>query len=239
VLDAGCGTGRFLKWGAEFGTVEIIGVDLSHAVDGAYRNVRAPPNAHVVQADISALPFVEQFDHIFSVGVLHHMQSPKKGFSSLAGLLREEGRISIWLYSEENIEWVIRLLTPLRRRITSCLPKPMLYLLSHLLGLFLYACVKLIYGPANENRLDLGLGRLLPYNDYRYCTSRSDYASLVSVVFDHLVPRLAAYVSSEEAPSWFREANLSDVLITSRNGMSWQGQGTRVERLATAQTFSD
>jgi SAM-dependent methyltransferase len=80
VLDAGCGLSQPLKWGAVFGSAEIIGVDLSHAVDAAYRNARALPNAHVVQADISAVPFVEQFDYILSVGVLHHMQSPQEGF---------------------------------------------------------------------------------------------------------------------------------------------------------------
>jgi hypothetical protein len=79
---------------------------------------------------------------------------------------------------------VIRLLAPLRRHITSHLPKPMLYLLSHFLGLILCACVKLIYKPANWSRLDLKLGRLLTYNDYLYYVSRLNCASLVSVVFD-------------------------------------------------------
>jgi SAM-dependent methyltransferase len=227
VLDAGCGMGRFLKLGAGFGSSEIIGVDLSHSVEAAYRNTRALPNAHVVKADISNLPFVEKFDYIFSVGVLHHMQSPQEGFSQLARLLREKGTISVWVYSKENNGWVIHFLTPLRKHITSHLPKPVLFLLSHFLGLMLYICVKLIYKPANENRLGLKLGRLLPYNDYLYYISRLNYASLVSVIFDHLVPQLASYVSKEELKSWFCEANLSDVMITSRNNMSWRGHGMR------------
>jgi len=234
VLDAGCGAGRFLKLGAQFGSSDIIGVDLSHSVDAAYCNTRAMPNAHVVQADILALPFVEQFDYIFSIGVLHHMQSPGEGFSSLAKLLREKGKISVWVYSKENNGWVIHLLTPLRTYITSHLPKPMLYLASHILGFILYVCVKLIYKPANENRLGLKLGRLLPYNDYLYYISRLNYASLVSVIFDHLVPQLASYVSKEEIRSWFCEANLSDVMITERNNMSWRGQGTRAARPGVA-----
>jgi SAM-dependent methyltransferase len=227
VLDAGCGMGRFLKLGAEFGSDDIIGVDLSQSVDAAYRNTRSLPNAHVIQADVLDLPFSSKFDYIFCVGMLHHMQNPEEGFSQLVELLGEEGRLSVWVYSQENNGWVINLVSPLRKHITSHLPKPLLYAISHFLGLVLYSCIRLIYKPANENRFGLRVGRLLPYSNYLYYTSRLTYASLVSVVFDHLVPQLANYVSKEEIRSWFREANLSDVIITSRNNMSWRGQGTR------------
>ena len=229
VLDAGCGMGRFLKLGAEFGSQEIIGVDLSNSVDTAYHNTHSRPNVHVVQADILALPFDKRFDYIFSVGVLHHMQEPSAGFSSLAKLLKENGKISVWVYSKENNGWVMHFISPLRKHLTSRLPKPFLYFLSCALGLFLYACIKLIYKPANENKFGLKLGSWLPYNDYLYYSARLSYASLVSVIFDHLVPQLATYISKEELESWFYEEDLKDVAITSRNNMSWRGQGTRLE----------
>lgn len=229
VLDAGCGMGRFLKLGAEFGSREIIGVDLSHSVEAAYSNTRTLPNAHVVQADIFALPFVNKFDYIFSVGVLHHLSDPQKGFSHLAKLLKEDGRISAWVYGKENNGWVICLLSPLRKYVTSRLPKAMLYRTSQCLGLVLYACLKLIYKPVNESRLGFELKHVLPYNDYLYYSSRLDYPSLVSVVFDHLVPELAAYISREEFQSWFHAENLTGVTITSRNNMSWRGHGLRMK----------
>jgi len=234
VLDAGCGMGRFLKLGAEFGSREIIGVDLSNSVDAAYRNTRTLPNAHVVQADILALPFARDFDYVFSVGVLHHMQNPREGFSRLVELLGERGWISVWVYSRENNGWVVRMLSPLRRHVTSHLPKPALYVLSQVLGTVLYACIQLIYKPANENKLGLELGRWLPYNDYLYYNSRSSYASLVSITFDHLVPQLAHYVSRQEFGRWFREEGLAAVTITARNNMSWRGQGMRVGGDGTA-----
>jgi hypothetical protein len=159
------------------------------------------------------------------------MQDPKEGFSRLVGLLGEEGRISVWVYSRENNGWVINLMSPLRKHVTSYLPKPVLHALSRFLGLILYACVRLIYKPANENRLGLRLGHVLPYNDYLYYVSRLTYTSLVSVVFDHLAPQLTSYISKEEIGSWFREADLSDIVITSRNNMSWRGQGTRDRNL--------
>jgi SAM-dependent methyltransferase len=228
VLDAGCGMGRFLKLGAEFGSREIIGVDLSDSVEAAYQNTRHLPNAHVVQADIYALPFRRGFDYIFSVGVLHHLSNPREGFDQLVMLLKKDGRISAWVYGKENNGWVIYLLTPLRKYITSRLPKPVLYGISHLLGFTLFAMIKLIYKPVNEI---FRAGRLLPYNDYFYYTSRLSYSSLVNVVFDHLVPQLTHYISREEFESWFREEKLWPVTITSRNNMSWRGLGVRGQEI--------
>ena len=229
VLDAGCGMGRFLKLGAEFGSRDIIGVDLSESVNAAYQNTREMPNAHVVQADIMTLPFGRQFDYIFSVGVLHHMEDPREGFFKLVKLLREGGRISAWVYSKENNKWVIYLVSPVRRHITARLPRRVLYAMSYVLGLLLYACLQVVYRPANKSSLSqqLRLPNLLPYNDYLYYSSRLPYKSLVSVIFDHLAPQLSAYVSREEFESWFRDGKLESVQITSRNGMSWRGQGER------------
>ncbi len=83
VLDAGCGMGRFLSLGADFGSRDVIGVDLSNSVEAAYHNTRTLSNAHVVQADILALPFVKQFDYIFSVGVCCIIcKIPEKAFLS-------------------------------------------------------------------------------------------------------------------------------------------------------------
>jgi SAM-dependent methyltransferase/uncharacterized protein YbaR (Trm112 family) len=222
VLDAGCGMGRFLKLGADFGSQEIVGVDLSNSVDVAYQHIRALPNAHVVQADIMALPFrVATFDYIFSVGVLQFLQSPQAGFNRLAGLLKAGGGISVWVYAEENNNWVIKLVTPFRKHVTSRLPRPLLYALCHLLGVVLYPVIHLIYKPANEGKLG-NLSRHLPYNEYLYYSSRLSYSALVSVIFDHLVPALVVYLSKEELRGWFPDAHFTDVTITSRNNMSWR-----------------
>ena len=67
VLDAGVGAGRFCdilsRWGAD-----VVGVDLSYAVEVAYRNLRDRPNVIIAQADIGKLPFApETFDFIVSI----------------------------------------------------------------------------------------------------------------------------------------------------------------------------
>jgi SAM-dependent methyltransferase len=227
VLDAGCGMGRFLKLGAEFGSKDIIGIDLSGSVDVAYRNVRHLPNAHVIQADLMALPLRPVFDYIFSVGVLQFLEQSQAGFNCLSNLLRHEGSISVWVYSKENNGWVMRLISPIRKHLTSRLPRPLLYGLSHSLGLLLYLIINYIYKPANEIKLVTNLAHFLPYNNYLYYSSRLSYRGIVSIIFDHLVPSLVTYLSKEELSRWFSEEQFSDVTITSRNNMSWRAFGVR------------
>lgn len=236
VLDAGCGTGRFLKLGADFGSQEIIGVDLSGSVDVAYHHVRHLPNAHVIQADIMALPLKPVFDYIFSVGVLQFLEQPQAGFDRLADLLQNKGTISVWVYAEENNGWVIRLISPVRRHITSRLPRPLLYGLSHSLGLLLYPLINWVYRPANEGKLPFDLARILPYNDYLYYSSRLHYRGLVSVIFDHLVPSLVTYLSKEELTGWFPAERFTGVTVTSRNNMSWRAYAARAPALSPEKT---
>ena len=46
VLEGGCGKGRHTRLAATWGAEEVVGVDLSDAVDSAFTAVRDLPNAH-------------------------------------------------------------------------------------------------------------------------------------------------------------------------------------------------
>jgi SAM-dependent methyltransferase/uncharacterized protein YbaR (Trm112 family) len=225
VLDAGCGMGRFLKLGAEFGSQEIIGVDLSAAVEAAYHNTRRLPNAHVIQGDILKLPLKPGFDYIFSIGVLQFLAEPRQGFCHLTRLLKPGGKISIWVYSEENNHGIIRFLSPIRKHVTSKLPHAVLYFISRILGAVLFAGLNAVYRPANEWKHLKRIGSRLPKNDYLYYSSRLSFHEITSVIFDHLVPQLVVYLSKDELMDWFQKAQLNQVDISSRNNMSWRAHG--------------
>lgn len=102
VLDAGAGAGRFTEVLARWGAY-VVGVDLSYAVEAAYENCRALPNVLIAQADIGRLPFARaSFDHVVSIGVLHHTPDTKAYFQKLVPFLKPGGNIFIWVYPNQG-----------------------------------------------------------------------------------------------------------------------------------------
>lgn len=108
VLDAGCGAGRFMDVVARAGA-EVVGVDLSFAVDRARGNLRSQPKCDLVQADILHLPFrPEAFDFIYSIGVLEHTPNPRLGFASLRERLKPGGELAIWVLPRRKLTETFR-----------------------------------------------------------------------------------------------------------------------------------
>ena len=100
VLDAGCGSGRFLGIGSECGA-RVIGVDLSSAVDVAAENHASDEDVAVVQASISALPFRPgTFDYVYCLGVLQHTPDPLETLRCLADMPRPGGDLGLWWYKK-------------------------------------------------------------------------------------------------------------------------------------------
>jgi SAM-dependent methyltransferase len=105
VLEAGCGSGRFLEVLANAGA-DVFGVDMSAAVHVSRDNV---PKATVVQADLTKLPFQEgTFDFIYSFGVLMCTPDTEESFRSLLPYLKPGGRICIWVYGYRGPKWIPR-----------------------------------------------------------------------------------------------------------------------------------
>jgi SAM-dependent methyltransferase len=223
VLDAGCGKGRHVFLAAQFRARTVIGVDLSNAVEAAYRNTRHLPNVHIIQASLGFLPFAKQFDLVYSIGVLHHLPVPKSGFLTLARHVKPCGRISVWVYGKEGNLWIEKLVDPIRKNITSRLPKPVTRFLSFFPAIPLYAMLKLVYRPARR----VGwLNRLLPYSGYLCSISDYTFTENFWNVFDQLVAPTAFYHRKEEVVDWFAASQAENVVIERHNGNSWRGTAT-------------
>ena len=222
VLDAGCGKGRHIFLASQYHARAVVGIDLSNAVEAAYRNTRNLPNVHVVQADILNLPFARPFDLAYSIGVLHHLPVPKEGFRRLAEHIKPGGRISIWVYGKEGNLWIEKLVNPVRKNVTSRLPRLVTRFISLFPATVLYAALKSLYHPAKSSPW---LKRLLPYSDYLCYISDYSYAENFWNVFDQLVAPTAFYHSQEEVVDWFASAKISGVAISRHNNNSWRGTG--------------
>ncbi len=223
VLEGGCGKGRHTKLASQWGAGEVIGVDLSDAVESAFKVARELPNAHIVQADIFRLPFKPVFDYAFSVGVLHHTPEPQKAFNSLCSRVKTGGHVSAWVYGEENNEWIVNYIDPLRLGFTSRISQPALYYISKIPTLGVFSASKLLYRPLN--RLAPNAARKLFYNDYMNHIGSFGWKEQHNIVFDHLVAPTAHYISRDEFEAWWKDAGARNVEITWHNSNSWCGFG--------------
>ncbi|MGH3109593.1 MAG: class I SAM-dependent methyltransferase [Gaiellaceae bacterium] len=160
------------------------------------------------------------FDVIYSIGVLHHLPDPREGFLSLARYLRPGGTIAIWVYGYENYGLVRKVIEPLRR-VSTKMPPSLLRGLAWPLGVGFHGLAKGVYRPLEQT----AVGRRLPLNQYLSSVADFSFRQNYGIVYDQLVAPTAAYIRGPELESWFEEAGLEDVRVTSRHGNSWRGQG--------------
>jgi len=205
ILDVGCGMGRYadvvLKWGGE-----VVGLDLSFAVDSAQKNLGSTKRFHAVQASVFDMPFKpESFDLIYSIGVLHHTPDCQRAFGCLPRLLRPGGGIAIWVYSahsypqegaeERRDRWLRRHTTKMSAR--------------HLHALCRLLC-RLPLRPRSFWHMVLPgiLFHAIPrlHHEYR------DYQWRVLDTFDWYSSVYQSKHSYPEVCRWFREAGLVEIV---------------------------
>jgi SAM-dependent methyltransferase len=206
VLDAGIGAGRFTdvmaRWGAN-----VIGIDLSYAVEAAQENFRHLDNVLVAQADISDLPFKpETFDAIVSIGVLHHTPDTKKYFHRLVPYLRHGGTIAIWVYPAEGDFVTRKQWIP----FTSRIPDRMFYEWCRW------------FVPYAQRRLDSLLIQSI-YRIFPFSNQGLGLENDILDTFDGYSPRFHGIHTPEEVEGWFQEAGLVDTRIPGPWNTSMRG----------------
>lgn len=222
VLEPGCGMGRWLRVAATYGPRTLIGVDYSPVAYTAQRNVRELRNVHVIRADILRLPLKQRIESAYCLGVVHHTPEPARTFDALVDVLAPGGQINVWVYGKEGNGWIMRWVNPIRLRLTSKLPHRLLAVISKALALPLYlAAAAAVKVPR------------LPYGEYLRYLRRYPFHYMSHIVYDHLVPEIAHYISREELEDWGRKRSL-EFSISGRNGNSWRLLATRTKAAAAA-----
>ncbi len=185
VLDAGCGGGRYSLLAARSGA-NVVGVDLSDAVEKARSLCSNHPNALIVQADLLSLPLADRaFDFVFSIGVLHHCPDPRGAFASVARRVKPGGTLAVWLYRHNTLAQ--ELLNKALRRVTTRLPARVLEPLCVGLGVF-----------GGVPILNQTLNKVFNFSNH------PDWTLRVCDNFDWYAPRYQSHHTVAELTDWFR-----------------------------------
>ena len=215
VLDAGCGSGRFMEVARDLGAT-VVGLDLSNAVDAARQMVGYKEGTHLVQGDILNPPFKpSSFDLVYSIGVLHHTENTKKGFMSLCPLLKRGGTIAIWVYPDGGATFkVMNLVGQIHRKGASIMTLDALYRVCK--GMAALPVPKaMLDGPDRDPTKTAAKGYRSPrqfvFLVFPFYSLAPSYDWRVLDTFDYLAPRYQSKHTWGEIGSWFRQAGLTEV----------------------------
>ena len=227
ILDAGCGAGRFLDVASDAGA-EVVGLDLSNAVDAAGQTLHGRKNVHLVQASIYALPFRSAvFDGCYCLGVIQHTPDPLAALRAVPRVVRPGGRLGFFIY--ERKPWTRLYAKYLVRPLTRRMPKTAL--------LRLIKSTMPVLFPVTEVAFRLpGVGRLfafiIPVSNYVGVNTRTNgglslgqrYRWAVMDTFDMLAPHYDEPLTHAEAESALRAAGVVDIRRTAPYGLCLEGR---------------
>lgn len=206
VLDAGCGMGRYADVVRKYGGT-VVGMDLSSAVDSAFKNIGFAENVHIIQGDIMKPPLKpEAFDFVYSFGVLHHTPDAKVAFKCLTKYLKRGGQFSLFVY--DSYEKAIVYSSDFWRRVTVRLPLRLLYYLC-----FISVPTYYLY------RLPL-IGHFL--KAFFVISMRPEWRIRWLDTFDWYSPKYQSKHTHAEVFKWFDEMGFKDIKIFDY-GVTMQG----------------
>jgi uncharacterized protein YbaR (Trm112 family) len=214
VLEAGCGMGRHAVIARNFGAKTVIGLDLGDSVDAAFQNTRHLPGISIVQGDIYFPPLRNSaFDAAYSLGVLHHLPDPGRGFQALVPKVKREGWFQVWVYGREGNGWIIHVINPIRS-VTSRIPLGVLNVLSWPVALMLLVSARSFYQIP-------WLGVRLPYAPYMRWLASFGVRKVHAIVLDHALTPVAHYMTRADCENIVQNTGWAISEIVHNRSMSW------------------
>ena len=96
VLDVACGTGVMFPYYLERGVASVTGIDTSPEMAKiAAGKFAGESSVQVICGDVEEVSFGKKFDRIVVYNAFPHFPKPKRLIKILAGLLKEDGRLTI------------------------------------------------------------------------------------------------------------------------------------------------
>ena len=96
VLDVACGTGVMFDYYLQRDVASVTGIDIAPQMAKiAAEKFAGEPKVQVLCGDVEEYPFDRKFDRIVVYNAFPHFPKPKRLIKKLAGLLKEDGRLTI------------------------------------------------------------------------------------------------------------------------------------------------
>ncbi len=209
-LDAGCGSGRFLRRAAEYVGLEgwVVGLEVSDAIHVARKNLRDFPNAELVRGDVLHLPFrADTFDFVIIIGVLQHLSSPAKAVQDATDCLRYGGFMIATIYTHMSLaDILLERFLIIARRFSLRLPLQTVHSVSKLLA----APVYLIYRVPRKilHHFSKYVRDMATAHPGNRNIGNPSFRLITHKWFDHLATPIIAWYPKEQALTWFREAGV-------------------------------
>jgi SAM-dependent methyltransferase len=211
-VDVGCGMGRNSFWPMKYGAAGGYAVDVdARSLAAARVNLASFPDLQVKECSAYDLPWTDELDVAFSIGVIHHLEFPERALEAMKKATRQGGTVAIWVYGRENNGWLLWALNPARTVLFSWLPVSVVHFLAGFPAALLWLLLR------------LGLNQI----EYFRLLRTFSFPHLRSIVFDQMLPRLANYWRRDEVVALMRSAGLADIETVWVNQMSWAARGRK------------
>lgn len=209
VLDAGCGAGRFLDVVAD-SEAEVVGLDISSAIDAARANLAGRKNVHFVQASIYEPPFRPgAFDGCYCIGVVQHTPDPQETMRTLPRVLCPAGRIAITAY--ERKRWTMLYAKYLLRPLTKRLDKRKLLAGIKVVMPVLFPLTSVLFRLPLAGRVFLFAIPIANYVNEPTLTPQQRYAWAILDTFDMLSPQFDQPRTQQEVEQALSAAGVVDL----------------------------
>lgn len=222
ILDIGCGAGRFLDI-ASRSSCEVVGVDISNAIDAAAVTMQGRQNVHLIQANIYGLPFKPSvFDGCYSIGVIQHTPDPPKAIQSLPRILKVGGRIAVTIY--ERKPWTLLNAKYLIRPLTKMMDKRALLFLIKIVMPVFFPITELLFRIPFVGRLFTFIIPVANYVHQSGLSFKQRYRCVVLDTFDMLSPQFDQPQTQQEVEKSLSYAGIVNIRRLSSDGLNLVGQ---------------
>ncbi|MBS1792997.1 MAG: methyltransferase domain-containing protein [Acidobacteria bacterium] len=223
ILDAGCGAGRFLDIASQT-AAEVVGIDISNAIDASKENLKGRPNLHLIQSSIYELPFKPgAFDKIYCIGVIQHTPDPEKTVRVLPRFLKKGGEIAVTIY--EKRKWFTMLYSKYWfRPITKRMSKEGLLKVIEGVMPVAFPVTSFLFRLPGLGKFFAFVIPVANYVDEKDLSDKQRYQWAVLDTFDMLSPQYDQPQTEADVVKYLKEEGISDISRATNFGLNLIGK---------------